>query len=285
MRTTTDSAVLVTGAARGIGEACALALDGLGHRVFAGVRSDADGVALRERASERLTPVRLDVTDPDQIAAAAAIIDETTAGAGLAGVVNNAGVAIAGALEFLPIDKLRRQLEINVVGQVAVMQAVMPALRRAGGRVVFIGSVAGRSALPFTGAYAASKFALEAIADSLRVELRPFGIHVVIVEPGVIATPIWETSIRAGDQILDRMPPEAEKYYGRLIAAVRRLAERGMGGLPPSAVADVVVRALTATPPKTRYVVGRDARIRLWLERLAPDRLRDALIARRLERM
>jgi NAD(P)-dependent dehydrogenase (short-subunit alcohol dehydrogenase family) len=249
------------------------------------VRSDADGAALRERASGRLTPVRLDVTDADQIAAAAARIEEATGSRGLDAVVNNAGVAIAGALEFLPLDQLRRQLEINVIGQVGVMQAMMPALRRAKGRVVFIGSVSGRSALPFTGAYAASKHALEAIADSLRVELRPFGMHVVIIEPGVIATPIWETSIRAGDEILERMPPELERYYGKRIAAVRRMAEKGMGGLPPSAVADVVVEAVTARTPRTRYVIGRDARLRLWLERLAPDRLRDALIARRLERM
>jgi NAD(P)-dependent dehydrogenase (short-subunit alcohol dehydrogenase family) len=162
---------------------------------------------------------------------------------------------------------------------------MMPALRRATGRVVFIGSIAGRSALPFTGAYAASKHALEAVADSLRVELRPFGMHVVMIEPGVIATPIWETSIRAGNEILDGMPPEVERYYGKRIAGVRRMAEKGMGGLPPSAVADIVVESITAATPRTRYVIGRDARLRLWLQRLAPDRLRDALIARRLERM
>jgi NAD(P)-dependent dehydrogenase (short-subunit alcohol dehydrogenase family) len=212
-------------------------------------------------------------------------VEEATGGRGLDAVVNHAGVAIAGALEFLPLDHIRRQLEINVIGQIAVTQAMMPALRRATGRVVFIGSIAGRSALPFTGAYAASKHALEAVADSLRVELRPFGMHVVMIEPGVIATPIWETSIRAGNEILDGMPPEVERYYGKRIAGVRRMAEKGMGGLPPSAVADIVVESITAATPRTRYVIGRDARLRLWLQRLAPDRLRDALIARRLERM
>jgi NAD(P)-dependent dehydrogenase (short-subunit alcohol dehydrogenase family) len=149
---------------------------------------------------------------------------------------------------------------------------------------VFIGSIAGRSALPFTGAYAASKFALEAIADSLRVELLPFAIRVSIVEPGVIATPIWETSIRKADEILRGMPPELDEYYGAPLAALRRHAERGMSGAPPEAVAAAVEHAVTARRPRARYVVGRDARLRLTLESVLPTSTRDRIIAKRLRR-
>ncbi|HEY7923524.1 MAG TPA: SDR family oxidoreductase, partial [Vicinamibacteria bacterium] len=169
---------LVTGASSGIGAACAARLVRSGWRVLAGVRRKGD-------APEGTEEVQLDVTDAAQIKAAADGVEELHA------LVNNAGIAIAMPLEFVPLDELRHQLEVNVVGQVAVTQAFLPVLRRARGRIVFVGSIAGRSALPFLGPYAASKHALEAIADSLRVELRPWGIHVAIVEPGSIRTPIW----------------------------------------------------------------------------------------------
>jgi NAD(P)-dependent dehydrogenase (short-subunit alcohol dehydrogenase family) len=287
-------AVLVTGASKGIGEACALRLVQRGFRVFAGVRQSADGAALVAKAAQAgglpapLTPLILDVTDPEQTAFAAMQVAEAVGDQGLWGLVNNAGVAVAGPLEFLPIDELRRQLEINVIGQVSVLQAVMPLIRKAAGRVVFIGSVSGRSALPFTGAYAASKFALEAIADALRVEVMPWAIQVSIVEPGVIATPIWETSLRKGEELIRQMSPEAERLYGKLIAGIRRramLARDGRTGLPASAVADVVEHALTAAQARTRYVVGRDARMRLLLNTLLPARLRDRLVAARIARL
>jgi NAD(P)-dependent dehydrogenase (short-subunit alcohol dehydrogenase family) len=179
--------VLITGASSGIGEATALRLAGAGWRVLAGVRSDADGDRLRAAGGERLEPVTIDITEPATIAAAAAELGDEP----LHGLVNNAGTALAMPLEFLPLDQLRRQLEVNLVGHVAVTQALLPNLRSARGRVVNVGSIAGRSALPFLGAYAASKHALEAVTDVLRVELRPFGIAVTVIEPGTIATPIW----------------------------------------------------------------------------------------------
>ncbi len=180
-----------------------------------------------------------------------------------------------GPLEFLPLDELRRQLEVNVIGQLAVTQLVLPALRRTRGRIVNIGSISGRSALPFLGAYAMSKFALEALTDCLRVELAPWGVHVAIVEPGTIRTPIW-TRDRPDP------PPEAMRLYGERIAAFRRVAvERGTAGASPSAVADAVEHALTADAPKTRYLVGRDAKLRALIERL-PDRLRDRVLVRQL---
>jgi NAD(P)-dependent dehydrogenase (short-subunit alcohol dehydrogenase family) len=282
------SSVLITGSSTGIGRACALRLAALGFRVYAGVRREADGARLVDAGGPGIRPLILDVTRADQIAAAAARIDAETADTGLHGLVNNAGVAVAGPLEFLPIDEFRRQLEINVTGQIAVTQACLPALRRARlradaggtrpGRIVFMSSISGRSALPFTGAYAASKFALEAAADALRVELHPAGVAVSIVEPGVVATPIWATALRAGEGNLERMPAEVERYYGRALAGLRRRGARGMQGLPPDRVADAVVRALTARSPRSRYLVGRDARLRAALEWLLPTRLRDALI-------
>jgi NAD(P)-dependent dehydrogenase (short-subunit alcohol dehydrogenase family) len=275
-------AVLVTGASKGIGEACALRLARDGWLVWAGVRADADADRLRQ-AHPRISPVRLDVTSAGDILAVSRTIE--SAGQPLHGLVNNAGIAVAGPLEFLPLAELRNQLEINVVGQMAVTQAVLPALRRTRGRIVFVSSISGLSALPFTGAYAASKFALEAIADALRMELLPFGLQVSVIEPGVIATPIWETSRLAAERYLDSAAPEMERFYGEALEAIRRRAATGMGGLPAAVVARAVEHALTARRPRTRYLIGKDARARLLMQRLLPDRWRDALVRRALSRL
>lgn len=280
----THSSVLVTGASKGIGEATVLRLAGTGWRVFGGVRREEDGAALRERAGESVVPVLLDVTDAAQIEAAAATIRAATGGA-LQGVVNNAGIAVAGPLEFLPPEALRRQLEVNVIGQLAVTQAMMPMIRAASGRIVMVGSIAGRSAMPFVGPYSASKFAMEALADTLRVELLPWHIHVALIEPGMIATPIWQTSIDAALSMLETAPPVVMEHYGERLGAIRRRAERGMGGLAPDVVARAIEHALTSSSPRTRYLIGRDARLRLWLERVLPDRMRDRVIDTALERL
>jgi NAD(P)-dependent dehydrogenase (short-subunit alcohol dehydrogenase family) len=282
---TNAQAVLVTGAAKGIGEAVTERLSELGYLVFAGVRQDADMQRYRKHHSGRVQPVRLEVTDEESIRSAADEIKSALGNRVLLGLVNNAGIALAGPLEFLPIKELRHQLEVNVIGQIAVTQSVLPLLRQSRGRIVNIGSIAGRSALPMVGAYAASKFALEALTDALRVELIPAGIFVSIVEPGVIATPIWETSIKSGQAIIDELPKQAFDYYGRIMdAAKERAAGASSRGLPASVVADVVVHALTARKPKTRYLVGRDARMRMLFQRL-PDRWRDRLIARQLAKL
>ncbi len=191
-------------------------------------------------------------------------------------MVDNAGIAIASPLEFLPPEELTRQLDVNVVGQLRVLQAFLPALRRSRGRVVLMGSIGGRSALPFLGAYAMSKFALEAMADALRVELAPFAIHVAIVEPGTIATPIWSKPQRR----VDEFPPEAAELYGARAEKFRRLAaERSSDAVPAVEVAKAVAHALTAARPRTRYVVGPDAKRRARVEML-PDRLRDRVLTR-----
>jgi NAD(P)-dependent dehydrogenase (short-subunit alcohol dehydrogenase family) len=272
--------VVVTGASSGIGRACALELDGRGFRVLAGFRDPADGASLATEASARLVPVRIDVADPESVAAMAEEVGRAVGAAGLAGLVNNAGIAVAAPVEFLPLDALRRQLEVNVVGQVAVTQALLPLLRTARGRIVNVGSVSGRFAAPFLGPYAASKHAMEALNDSLRVELRPWGIAVAMVEPGAVATPIWRRSLAAAREMIDAFPQEAQALYGGPMSALEARVE-ALDGIPPEAVARAVLHALTARRAKARYVVGRDAKLRLALGRL-PTRLRDHLVARAL---
>lgn len=251
--------------------------------MFAGVRRDEDGRSLREAASERLVPLTIDVTDPATIAAAAAQLDSELGAGGLDGLVNNAGVAIAGPLETLPISDFRRQIEINLIGQVGVTQAMLPAIRRAKGRIVFVSSVGGRTALPFTGAYHASKFGIEAVGDSLRQELRPWKLQVSLVEPGAVATPIWEKGEGEADEIFERAPEQHDRLYGRTTEryreAVHRFAARGVS---PEQVAEVIENALTASRPRTRYLVGREAKIQARLRKVLPDRAFDRLIAREL---
>jgi NAD(P)-dependent dehydrogenase (short-subunit alcohol dehydrogenase family) len=222
-------------------------------------------------APDGTTELVFDVTDPVAVGHAAVHVDELDA------LVDNAGIGIAAPLEFLPAEELTRQLDVNVVGQLRVLQAFMPALRRSRGRIVLMGSVGGRSALPFLGAYAMSKFALEAMADSLRVELAPFGMRVSIIEPGTIATAIWTKPQPA----LEEFPPEAATLYGERIQKFRQLAatRSAESGVPAEEVAKAVVHALTSAKPKARYLVGPDAKRRARLQKL-PQRWRDRLLTR-----
>jgi NAD(P)-dependent dehydrogenase (short-subunit alcohol dehydrogenase family) len=272
-------AALVTGASTGIGRATALRLDAAGWRVFAGVRREEDAESLRREGSERLAPLQLDVTEAEQIAAAAARLGEEAEG-GLAGLVNNAGVAVPSPLETIPIEDFRRQVEVNLTGQVAVTQAMLPALRRARGRVVFISSIGGRIAFPLTGAYHAAKFGIEAVGDVFRQELRPWGLRVSIVEPGSIDTPIWDRGERTADEIGGRSP-RRDALYGQVIEryreVVRRTAERGIA---PEKVAGVVEHALASPHPRTRYLVGIDAKLQARLRPLIPTPLLDRIVAR-----
>ncbi len=269
--------VLVTGASTGIGEATARRLKAAGWEVFAAARKDADLERLR---GEGFTAVKLDVTDPDTIAAAKDELDER----GLHGLVNNAGIGISGPIEFLPLDELRRQLEVNLVGQVAVTQAFLPNIREATGRIVNVSSIGGRMALPMAGPYAASKHALEAVSDSLRRELRPWGISVSIIEPGAVVTPIWDKARATADDVEAQMGERAQARYGKLAqtmrAEIEKIPERGV---EPDAVAKAIEHALTSPRPKVRYVVGRDARMRLRVKALVGDRRFDSLIARTLK--
>jgi NAD(P)-dependent dehydrogenase (short-subunit alcohol dehydrogenase family) len=265
--------VLVTGASTGIGEACALRMAERGWDVWAGVRRPESSPA-----HARMKPLRIDVADSASIAEAVAQVGD----APLDGLVNNAGVAVAGPVEFLEIDALRRQLEVNLVGQVAVTQAFLPAIRRAGGRIVFMGSIGGRSHPPYMSPYGASKAGIAAVADALRRELREWGLHVSLVEPGTIATPIWDKGETDAEETLGALPERGRELYGEKLERLAKFAiAMGRRGKPPGAVADVVEHALTASRPKTRYLVG-DAKIQAPLLALLPDRVGDALIARRI---
>ena len=266
--------ILVTGASTGIGRACALRFAALGYRTIAGVRKSADSDSIEAESDGKVEPVLLDVTCAAAIAASVAALGDEP----LAGLVNNAGIATLGPLELLPIDAWRRQFEVNVLGLVAVTQACLPLLRRGRGRIVNVGSIAGRSALPGSGAYDASKFAVEAISDVLRMELHAFGISVSLIEAGAVATPIWEKSLREADDLCRQVGAQRYALYSVLMAAVREEAQQAARhSLPAAAIAKVVVRAMTARRPKARYVVGRDAWFWLLLN-LLPDRWRDRLI-------
>jgi NAD(P)-dependent dehydrogenase (short-subunit alcohol dehydrogenase family) len=273
--------VVITGSSSGIGRATALLLDREGFRVFAGVRRAADAEELRRQASRRLIPLRLDVADPDSVASAAGELEGALGGGGLAGLVNNAGIGVAGPLEYADVGEMRRCFEVNVFGVAALTQALLPLLRRGRGRIVNVSSGAGRAATPLYGAYSASKFALEALSDALRVELRGTGICVSVVEPGVIDTPMQQKGRDDAERLLASLSDEARARYGDAIARLRQNIERLAGNAtPPERVARSILDALTARRPRTRYAVGADARTVALIARWLPDRARDAIFAR-----
>jgi NAD(P)-dependent dehydrogenase (short-subunit alcohol dehydrogenase family) len=279
-----SGAVVVTGASTGIGRATALLLDGRGYRVFAGVRKEADADELRRLGSDRLTPVTLDVTKDDQIDSVREQVAEAVGKGGLAGVVNNAGVGGGGPIEFMPLDELRGTLEVNLIGQVAVTQAFIPLIRRAKGTIVFIASIGGRVASPFMSPYNTSKFAVEALGESLRHELRPWEIDVVVVEPGSIDTEIWA---KGNEQVRERvgeLPEDARRLYGRQLSRfAEALNETASRGIPPEKVAEVVHKAIASDNPRHRYLVGTDAKIAGRLKGTLPDRAFSKLAARQMK--
>jgi NAD(P)-dependent dehydrogenase (short-subunit alcohol dehydrogenase family) len=282
----TSGAVVVTGASTGIGRATALMLDEKGYRVFAGVRKDEDAKSLKEAGSERLKPIKLDVTKDRSIAAAKRNVGKAVGDDGLVGLVNNAGVGGGGGpLEFIPIEEFRNTLDVNVVGQVAVTQAFLPLIRKGKGTIVFIASIGGRVASPFLSDYNASKFGVEALGDSLRREVSPWGIDVVVVEPGSIATEIWRKGAETMERQLDAMPPDADRLYGTQVEAFGKsfIEETGGRGIPPAKVAGVIHRAIRSNKPKPRYLVGVDAKMGARLHSAVPTRTFDGLLRRQLK--
>ncbi len=269
---------LITGASTGIGEACALELARRGWQVFAGVRKAHDGEALVARGGPAISPLLLDVTRRDHILDAVKRVREQVGTAGLAGLINNAGIAVAGPLEFLPLEEIERQFQVNVLGVIAVTQAFLPLLRIARGRIVLMGSNSGFWCEPFLAPYGASKFALEAVADSLRTELRPWSIGVAIVEPGCVRTPILEKSRTDIEHLQANMSPEMKALYARPLDALRLAGEKVEKlAIPPERVARAVSHALESRRPRTRYPVGWDARIQSILIHCLPDRWRDQI--------
>jgi NAD(P)-dependent dehydrogenase (short-subunit alcohol dehydrogenase family) len=273
-------AVLITGTSTGIGRACALELHARGFRVFAGVRTEADAEVLRAAANERLVPLLLDVTRPSDIHAAADFLRSRVGAAGLWGLVNNAGVVVAGPIEYVSPQALRRQFDVNVFGTLELTQTCLPLLRAARGRIVNVSSVNGRVVTPFAGAYGASKFALEALSDALRLELRRTGVRVVVVQPGAIRTPIWDTARTYARTLLEQYPPAAWSHYGRVLERLEKVRAPPRA-LPPERVARVIARALVTRHPRARYHVGWDARAGILVARVLPSRLLDALLTRR----
>lgn len=274
-------AVLITGASTGIGWATAECLVQEGCLVFAGVRREEDADHLLATFGGRVHPIRLDVTLAEDIEAARVVVQLHLDGRGLAGLVNNAGIAIGGPLEYVSPDMLRKQLEVNVIGLHAVTRAFLGLVRQGHGRIVHIGSISGRIGSPFIGPYAASKHAVEALTDALRQELLPEGIQVAVIEPGQVRTPIWDKGVELSESIVERIPPEGMDRYESRLAAFRFLLEQApRHAMEAREVAQAVRHALFAPEPKTRYVLGRDAKVRLLLSRLLPNRVMDAMVAR-----
>jgi NAD(P)-dependent dehydrogenase (short-subunit alcohol dehydrogenase family) len=268
--------VLVTGAGRGIGRASALRLAHAGWDVHAGVRKDEDGTALAAEAPDRITPILLDVTSASDVAALATVLPER-----LDGVVNNAGIALGGPVEALPLSEWRRQFDVNLFGQIAVTQAVLPRLRATRGRLVFVSSVSGRVSTPTTGAYNASKFALEGMADALRMELRPWRIAVSLVEPAQTDTALWQDAEDALNAAVATLSPENRALYAKHIAGAHKMIPRAQKmASDPEGVAGAVQRALTARRPRARYVVGSNAKVQVTLAGLTPTWLLDATLSK-----
>jgi NAD(P)-dependent dehydrogenase (short-subunit alcohol dehydrogenase family) len=279
-----SGAVVVTGASTGIGRATALLLDTKGYRVFAGVRKEEDARELAKDGSDRLRPITIDVTDAGQIESAREQVAEAVSDTGLVGLVNNAGVGGGGPIEFMPLDELRRTLEVNLIGQVAVTQAFIPLIRRGKGTIVFIASIGGRVASPFMSPYNTSKFAIEAVGESLRHELRPWEIQVAVIEPGSIDTEIWSKGSDQLQEQVEGMPEDARRLYGRQITRFgEALNETASRGIPPNKVAEVVHKAIASENPRHRYLVGTDAKIGARLKGTLPDRTFSKLAARQMK--
>jgi len=269
----------VTGASSGIGEATALHLDELGFTVFAGVRRDEDGTALAAKTSDRLTPIRLDVTDADSIAAAATIVGNATEGR-LHALVNNAGLSVNGPLELLSVRQIETLMQVNVIGLMAVTQALLPLLRAARGRIVNISSGHGLLAIPDKSAYAASKFAVQAISDALRVELMPFGVAVSCLAVGKVETAVLGKILAEREAMVRDGDPEVVELYRPLIEFFDREV-KDLPGIAPIGVAQVVAETLTAAKPKAHATVGPGAKKMKNLARL-PVGLRDWMLAKAL---
>ena len=273
-----SGSVLITGASSGIGKACALYLADLGFTVFAGVRREEDATVLRQDTLSNLTPIFLDVTDKSQIEAARDNITGVLGNASLTGLVNNAGIPLGGPLEFMPLSDIRHEMEVNLLGAVAVTQAFLPLIRRGQGRIVNISSLSGFIALPFLGPYAMTKFGMRAFTDSLRRELRPWNISVSVMEVGDVDTRIWDKSLAVIEKAAQEMPERGMELYGPVVEIKERFKPHGIS---PLEVAKVVQHALFSKRPKARYVVGRDAKLLDLLRRL-PTPILDWVIAKQL---
>ena len=275
--------VVVTGTSTGIGAATVSRLANIGFHVFAGVRREEDAKSARSAANRAVTPLMTDITDPATIDAAAKTVEEVVAQRGLTGLVNNAGIVKPGPLEFQPLDDFRRQLEVNLVGPLSVIQAFLPLIRRGRGRIVNVGSIGGLLVLPIQGAYSASKFGLEALSDALRLELRQWKIPVSHVDPGVTDTPIFGKTLAELDRALDALHERGHEEYDAQLAAIRKVVEKSPeSAAPPEDLAKAIADALTASKPKTRYHAGHGSKEAFVAARTLTDHAKDRLAAHEL---
>ena len=274
-----NKTMVITGASTGIGAACARHFASQGWRVYAGVRREEDGVRLAQGVPDNLLPLMLDVESDRSVRGAVETVTTAMGEEGLSALINNAGVAISGPLECVPLSEVRRQFDINVFGALAVTQAFLPLIRRGAGRIVMMSSISGRITGPFLGPYSASKFALEAMSDALRLELRPWNISVSIIEPGPIATPIWDKSRQTARRLRETMAAPCADLYQRRLQRLEDVVENAArNAIPCAEVVAAVEDALVSTRPKTRYLMGRQTRLAEFVTRFLPDRLRDRLI-------
>jgi NAD(P)-dependent dehydrogenase (short-subunit alcohol dehydrogenase family) len=281
MSETLDQVAVITGTSSGIGRACALLLAREGFQVFAGVRRPEDGDKLVVETGNRLIPLIIDVTDIASITAAVKDVTVRLQGRGLGGLVNIAGIGVSGPLEYVTTAEVLKIFQVNVFGQLAVTQAFMPLIRKARGRIVNMSSVGAHLALPFGGVLTASKGALGLMSDALRMELRPFGVRVCVVEPGAIRTPAVEKTLGDVEGVIRRLPTEGARWYGDMLRAfTKRAYVTELNGSPPEVVARAVHHALTAARPRIRYTVGKGAKLLTILLRLLPDRLLDSIRTR-----
>lgn len=275
--------VVITGASRGIGRTAALLLDSSGFKVFAGVRRPEDGEQLVSKSTGNIFPVVIDVTKQATIDSAAAQIAGIVTDSGLWGLVNNAGIAVAGPMEFMPMERIREQFDINFFGQISVTQKFLPLIRQGKGRIVNISSKEGILSMPLVGPYCASKFALEAFSDTLRLELKQWNIPVAVIQPGTIATQIIEQSISSAEECVRDLPRHAGELYNECFIAARKTAAKVLkAAIPPDKVAGTILKALTDKKPKSRYTVGIDARALSIMKKLIPDTMMDKIILKQM---
>lgn len=279
-QSTVGGLVVVTGASSGIGRSTARQLADDGYHVLAGVRKRVDAERL---AADNLEPVLLDITDPAQVAAVADRVVQDPEGRPLRALVNNAGIAINAPVETLPLNEWRRQFEVGVFAQIAMIQALLPALLAGRGRIIMIGSAGGKVAMPSFGAYSGAKFAMEAVSDALRREVEPLGVKVVVVIPGAMRTGMTASGLGTATRLADTMTPDQHARYDPLVRAYQAtVTSFEANGLPPDRAAAVITTAITTAKPRTRYTVGRDAAMMVLLARFVPDRVLDRVLRRQM---
>ncbi len=276
MAKSNKGAVVITGTSTGIGRAIALFLDKKGYQVFAGVRTEKDAESLKQAASGNLTPIIMDITKAQEIKSASEFVSLAISDEGLFALINNAYAGVDGPLECIPIDDIRRNFEINVIGQIAVTQAFLPMLRKAKGRIINISAICGRFAIPYRSLLSTSKIAIEAITDSLRMELRSSGIDVLSILPEGIITPEQADKVEAdGQKVLANMSPEMKAIYGKNFQACVEGSVKGnrTTGLPVEKVTAVILQVLEAPKPKREYFVVRspwEFKLHALYKRLVP---------------